>query len=116
MYFSVTRANCNTSPVSRPSFGRIDLMKPPNSAPKTSKGIRLSPTVSTAIPSRLIRLTASVPSTCSRIAERTDLNVTAHLPPPHLGKPPLHSHNLAAPPLRHLRSHAGQPPPPSSLI
>src|SRR5947207_8222278 len=78
MYFSVTSANCSTSPVLSSAFGRTDFMKPPNSAPKTSSGTLPSLIDSTAIPSRPMRLTASVPSTRSLMPPSTSLN-TAYL-------------------------------------
>src|SRR6185369_5754016 len=97
MYLSVTRENCSTSPVSRSAFGRIDLMKPPNSAPMTSRGTLALLRVSMAMPSRPMRLTASVPSTRSRIPESTSLN-SATLSPRYLRQPPFESPDL------HLRS------------
>src|SRR5437763_9349693 len=87
MYFSVTRANCRTSPVSRSVLeSRTDLTKPPNSAPMTSRATEASLTESMAMPSRPMRLTASAPSTRSRMPCRTSLNM-AHLAPPDLGEP-----------------------------
>src|ERR1043166_3241561 len=78
MYFSVTSANCRTSPVFSSAFGRIDLMKPPNSAPKTSSGTPSPLIDSIAMPSSPMRLTASAPSTRSLMPASTSLN-TAHL-------------------------------------
>src|SRR5256885_9851373 len=54
----------------------------------TSSGTASDLIDSTAIPSRPIRLTASAPSTRSRIPSRTCLN-TAHLALPHFRQPPL---------------------------
>src|ERR1044071_975890 len=77
MYFSVTSANCSTSPVSRSVFERrTDFTKPPNSAPMTSSGTESDLIDSTAMPSRPIRLTASAPSTRSRMPCSTCLNMT----------------------------------------
>src|SRR5207244_4203586 len=87
MYFSVTSANCSTSPVLRSVLERrTDFTKPPNSAPMTSSGTASDLIDSTAIPSRPIRLMASAPSTRSRSPSRTCLS-TAHLAPPHLRQP-----------------------------
>src|SRR2546426_221032 len=94
MYFSVTSANCSTSPVLRSVLEtRTDFTKPPNSAPMTSSGTASDLIESMAIPSRPIRLTASAPSTRSRIPSRTCLN-TAHLAPPHLRQPLLETGNF----------------------
>src|SRR6266550_1305269 len=62
-------------------------MKLPNSAPITSSGTLSPLSFSTLIPSSPIRLTASVPSTRSRIPCRTSLNDTPLLPLLHLGEP-----------------------------
>src|ERR1044071_6524102 len=87
MYFSVTSANCSTSPVSRSVFeSRTDLTKPPNSAPMTSRATASSLMESMAMPSRPMRLTASDPSTRSRMPWRTSLNM-AHLAPRDLREP-----------------------------
>src|ERR1051326_9012615 len=76
MYFSVTSANCSTSPVSRSVFeSRTDLTKPPNSAPITSSGTSSDLMESMAMPSRPMRLTASAPSTRARMPSRTCLNM-----------------------------------------
>src|SRR6266545_204587 len=101
MYFSVTSANCSTSPVLRSVLERrTDFTKPPNSAPMTSSGTPSPLIDSTAIPSRPIRLTASAPSTRSRIPSRTCLN-TAHLAPSHLRQPLLETGHFL--PDRHER-------------
>src|SRR5581483_807312 len=93
--FSVTTENCNTSPVFNSVFDRrIDRMNPPNSAPSTSRGMPLPSMLSTAIPSRPIRLMASVPSTRSRIPWSTCLNDTPLLPLLHLGQPLFQSDDL----------------------
>src|SRR5436305_11547963 len=93
MYFSVTRENCSTSPVSSSVFGRIDLTKPPNSAPRTSSGTPPWLSESMAMPSRPIRLTASVPSTRSRMPESTCLN-SANVSPPYFRQPAFEPRNL----------------------
>src|SRR6266542_724506 len=101
MYFSVTSANCSTSPALRSVLERrTDFTKPPNSAPMTSSGTSSDLIDSTAIPSRPIRLTASAPSTRSRIPSRTRLNM-AHLTPPHLRQPLLETGDFL--PDRHER-------------
>src|SRR5712691_11570929 len=88
MYFSVTSENCRISPVFSSVFDRrIDLMKLPNSAPMTSSGTASPFSFSTLIPSSPMRLTASVPSTRSRIPSRTSLNDTPLLPLFHLLEP-----------------------------
>src|SRR2546423_280423 len=94
MYFSVTSANCSTSPALRSVLERrTDFTKPPNSAPMTSSGTASNLIESMAIPSRPIRLTASAPSTRSRIPSRTSLNM-AHLAPPHFRQPLLETGNF----------------------
>src|SRR2546430_168146 len=62
-------------------------MKPLNSAPITSSGMLPGLTPSIMMPSSPIRLTASVPSTRSRIPPRTSLNDTPLLPLLHLREP-----------------------------
>src|SRR5438132_6018472 len=100
MYLSVTRENCSTSPVLSSVFERrIVLMKPPNSAPITSRGTLLPSTLSTAMPSSPIRLTASVPSTRSRIPSSTFLNDTPLLPLFDLRQPLLELCHLRIAPL-----------------
>src|SRR6266851_5722671 len=90
MYFSVTSENCRIWPVFSSVFDRrTDLMKLPNSAPMTSSGTLSPLSFSTLIPSSPIRLTASVPSTRSRIPCRTSLNDTPLLPLLHLLEPRL---------------------------
>src|SRR2546428_7597151 len=109
MYFSVTSENCSTSPVLRSVFdARIDLMKPPNSAPIVSSGTESRLIVSTGIPSSPIRLTARVPSTRSRMASSTDLNTS--LLALDLGQPLLESRHLRILPLctRLLRRRSGE--------
>src|ERR1051325_6553460 len=96
MYFSVTSANCSTSPVSRSVFERrTDFTKPPNSAPMTSSGTESDLIDSTAMPSRPMRLTASAPSTRSRMPWSTCLN-TAHLAAGNLGEPAFEARDLLA--------------------
>src|SRR5258705_13171050 len=97
MYFSVTSANCSTSPVLSSAFGRTDLMKPPNSAPKTSSATLASLIDSMAMPSSPIRLTASAPSTRSLMPRNTSLN-TAHLAAANSCQPrfELHDFRIAA--------------------
>src|SRR5437660_8846826 len=86
MYFSVTSENCRTSPVFSSAFGRTDFTNPPNSAPKTSSGTCSFLIDSIAMPSRPMRLTASVPSTRSLMPASTSLN-TAHLAPRDFREP-----------------------------
>src|SRR5687768_16555141 len=87
MYFSVTSENCCTSPVFSSVFAaRMDLMNPPNSAPRTSRGTSPPRSDSTAMPSRPMRLAAIAPSTRWRSPASTSLN-TAHLFPRDLGQP-----------------------------
>src|SRR6266511_1325157 len=114
MYFSVTSANCSTSPALRSVLERrTDFTKPPNSAPMTSSGTSSDLIDSTAIPSRPIRLTASAPSTRSRIPSRTRLNMP-HLAPSHLRQPLLETGDLlldrheclSSTELGELRAHA----------
>src|SRR5688500_3386752 len=94
MYFSVTSENCSTSPVfSSVLAWRMDLMKLPNSAPRTSRGTARSPTVSTAIPSRPMRLAAIAPSMRSRRPDSTSLN-TLHLFRRDLREPALEALDL----------------------
>src|SRR5213594_2812978 len=98
MYLSVTSENCSTSPVFNSVFDRrIDLMNPPNSAPITSRGTPPGLMLSTLIPSSPIRLTASAPSTRSRIPSSTSLNDTPLLPLFHLGQPLLELDRLRMP-------------------
>src|SRR5687768_13928890 len=66
----------------------MDLMKPPNSAPRTSSGTSPPRRVSMAMPYSPIRLAAIAPSTRSRRAASTSLN-TAHLFSRDLGQPVL---------------------------
>src|SRR6266550_5369425 len=88
VYRSVTSENCRTWPVlSSVLERRIDLMKPLNSAPITSSGMLPGLTPSIMMPSSPIKLTASVPSTRSRIPPRTSLNDTPVLPLLHLREP-----------------------------
>src|SRR5688572_26284089 len=96
MYFRVTSENCWTSPVFSSVFAaRIDLMKPPNSAPRTSRGTSPPRRVSMAMPSNPIRLAAIAPSTRSRRLASTSLN-TPHLFPRDLGQPVLQLDDRAA--------------------
>src|SRR5687768_8379039 len=89
MYFRVTSENCWTSPVFSSVFAaRMDLMKPPNSAPRTSRGTSPPRSVSMAMPSSPIRLAAIAPSMRSRSPASTSLN-TAHLFSRDLGQPVL---------------------------
>src|SRR5436309_14554505 len=98
MYLSVTSENCCTSPVFNSVFDRrIDLMNPPNSAPITSSGTLPGLMLSTLMPSSPIRLTASVPSTRSRIPSSTSLNDTPLLPLFHLRQPLLELDRLRMP-------------------
>src|SRR5579863_5901792 len=93
--FSVTTENCSTSPVfSSVLDRRIDRTNPPNYAPITSRGMPLPSMLSTAMPSRPMRLTASVPSTRSRIAWSACLNATPLPPLLHLLQPALEFHDL----------------------
>src|SRR4026208_1203232 len=71
----------------------MDLMKPPTPPPRRPRGACPFPTVSTAMPSRPIRLTASVPSTRSCSPVSTVLNIGTRLPARHLGQPAPQRHD-----------------------
>src|SRR5437868_9554455 len=71
----------------------MDFTKPPNSAPSASSGTRSPPSVSTAMPSRPIRLAAIAPSTRCMRPDSTSLNMP-HLSPRDLGQPALQRHHL----------------------
>src|SRR5687768_14700357 len=78
-------------------------MKPPNSAPRTSRGTCPAPIVSIAIPSSPMRLTAIDPSTRSRKPVRTVLNTAATRLSPDPRKPALEARNLRIYPRRDRR-------------
>src|SRR5712691_6112642 len=116
MNFSVVRENCSTSPVFSSVFDRqIERMKPPNSAERTSSGTPPSLTVSTAMPSSPMRLTASAPVTCFLIPASTSLN-TFHPGQPvlqlldlRIGAPRCGAGDLAGGRRRDRRRHTRRP-------